>query len=169
MNGENTIDIEVINENSLAPNTYKIVCSDPKKEAHEFEILVHDKPEPRNTRRGGIKVKEEKSIKTERNSSMDEGTLKLRVAELLKIVVDEDVLTKYGYPKETVENVLSNVLTDCEQTPVDCDTCPDVGTKIRENVKLLFTTVIDYDSIKEMLNNNTVDEVMNHVIDLANA
>lgn len=165
-----------MNEDSQAPDTYKIICSsDVKKESLNssntvFEIIkVEEKPQTRQTRKSAAKIKKEEMESDDRFTAMDEDTLKLRVAELLKIVVDEDVLTKYGYPKETVENVLSNVLIECEQTPADYNSCPDTGSKIRENVKLLFTTVIDDESIKSMLNNNTVDEVINHVIDLANA
>lgn len=165
---ENTIDIELVHEDSLTPNTYKIVCSDMKRDDTYIEILkIDEKPEPRKTRRSAAKLKVEKPY-DDPVLIMDDDTLKLRVAEILKIVVDEDVLTKYGYPNETVENVLSNVLNDCDQKPINDDSCPDVGTKIRENVKLLFTTVIDDDSIKNMLNNHTIDEVINHVIELAN-
>lgn len=38
---------------------------------------------------------------------------------------------------------------------------------MRENAKLLFTAVIDNDSIKQLLNNHSVDEVIVHVLKLA--
>lgn len=38
---------------------------------------------------------------------------------------------------------------------------------MRENVKLLFTVVVDNDSIKTLLNNHTIDEVMRQVLKMA--
>lgn len=93
--------------------------------------------------------------------------LKENIARLLKTVVEEDVLKKFGYPKTPIEKVLSSVIKQCGQSPVDASTCPDASTKLRENVKLLFISVIDDESIKEMLNNHTIDEVVCHVIKLS--
>lgn len=139
-------------------DTYKIICAtndDPKMEkslmASDFEILVDNYEQPKEL------------------IAMNENELKENVAELLKIVVEEDILTKHGYPDETIENILVHVLLECDQKPIDISSCSDVGTKLRENVKLLFTTVIDDESIKEMLNNHTVDEVIRHVINVAKA
>lgn len=158
-------DIELINADSQAPDTYKIVCNDDiESQDAVYEIFQLAEPNP-------LKVEELATIpevmEDESFSFMDDETLQTRVAELLKIVVDEDVLSKLGYPDAAIDSVLSSVLLECEQKPVDFSSCPNIGTKIRENVKQLFTTVIGDDSIKEMLNNRTVDEVINHVITLA--
>lgn len=98
---------------------------------------------------------------------MDDETLKSSVAQLLNIVVDEDTLKKFGWPDASIEHVLSSVIEQCGQVPADYNSCSDYTSKMRENVKLLFTTVIDNDLIKSMLNNNTIDEVINHVLKLA--
>lgn len=98
---------------------------------------------------------------------MDDETLKLSVAKLLDLVVDEETLQKFGWPEASIESVLSAVIEQCGQTPADYDSCEDYTTKMRENVKLLFTVVIDNESIKSMLNNYTIDEVIKHVLKLA--
>lgn len=95
------------------------------------------------------------------------GELKENIAKLLKTVVEEDVLKKFGYPKTPIEKVLNSVIKQCGHSPVDGSTCVDANTKLRENVKLLFMSVIDDESIKEMLNNHTIDEVVCHVIKLS--
>lgn len=146
--------IELINEDSRAPDTYKIICSGDNSDHFVAELSTIDET---------IVPDEEPPM------VMDAMALKARVAELLKIVVDEDVLNKFGYPTVDVDSVLTSVLMECDQKPVRATTCADVETKIRENVKLLFTTVIGDDSIKEMLNNHTVDEVIEHVIKLADS
>lgn len=90
-----------------------------------------------------------------------------KVKQLLNLLVDDDTLAELGWPEKSVEDVLSSVIEQCDQTPADYSTCPDYATKIRENTKLLFTTVIDTDGIKELLNNQTIDEVILHVLKTA--
>lgn len=98
---------------------------------------------------------------------MDDETLKSSVSQLLGIVVEEETLKKFGWPDGSIEYVLSSVIEHCGQVPADYNSCSDYTSKMRENVKLLFTTVIDNDSIKSMLNNNTIDEVINHILKIA--
>lgn len=157
--------IELINTDSQAPDTYKIICGgESESQDAVFEIYEMDGSST-------MKIEEMPTIPETNDEEstifLDDDELQKRVAELLKIVVDEDVLTKFGYPAVDTDTVLTSVLQECEQKPVDVASCPDIGTKIRENVKLLFTTVIGDESIKDMLNNHTVDEVINYVITLA--
>ncbi|XP_055325519.1 protein suppressor of hairy wing [Sitodiplosis mosellana] len=161
--------IEIIKEDPTKPNTYKIICTgtDDKMVDNNYEI---------QTNNAGDTILEiyefqddecdEKPVRTALIPLTDDD-LKENIARLLKTVVDEDVLTKFGYPKTPIEKVLSLVINHCGQSPVDSSTCPDVGSKLRENVKLLFTSVIDDESIKEMLNNHSIDEVICHVIKLS--
>lgn len=175
----NIENIELINADSQAPDTYKIICAgdvdtqDSTYEIYEVAGANSMKIEELSTIPEATEEVDEtdETEETEEESmlSMDDEKLRTRIAELLKLVVDEDVLSKFGYPTVDVDTVLTSVLHECDQKPVDLASCPDIGTKIRENVKLLFTTVIGDDSIKEMLNNHTVDEVINHVIALAEA
>lgn len=158
--------IEIIKEDPNNPDTYKIICADTNVESNYeirntntmleiYEFHDDDELEDKETKAAIIPVQ------------LNEAELKKNIAQLLKVVVDDDVLTKFGYPKTPIEKVLTSVIKQCEQTPVDSSTCPDASTKLRENVKLLFTSVIDDDSIKEMLNNHTIDEVICHVIKLS--
>lgn len=155
--------------------TYKIVCKEKSNviEKNEFKkpqnivFEVYEVNELKTDANNEEDVDEEVLGPDEPITFMDDEKLMSRISELLKIVVDEDVLTRFGYPTTSIENVLSAVLEECGQTPIDYNTCPDPSTKMRENVKLLFTTIVDDESIQNMLNNNTIDEVINHFIDLA--
>lgn len=89
------------------------------------------------------------------------------ISKLLNLLVDEQTLTELGWPVVDCEAVLADVIAQCGQAPADRSTCPDYETVMRENAKLLFTTVISNDSIKSLLNNHSVDEVILHVLKLA--
>lgn len=90
------------------------------------------------------------------------------VGKLLALLVDEQTLVDLGWPAATCEHVLSGVIEQCGQRPADTTTCPDYASVMRENAKMLFTSVISNDSIRSLLNNHTVDEVIVHVLKMAN-
>lgn len=146
--------ITIIKEDQAQPNTYKIVCKEDANYeftgpvTESYEIITSDAVPDDSVRMADIELKD-------------------KIAQLLKTVVDEDVLEKFGYPKTSIEHVLVSVIKQCGQVPVDNSTCQDPSSKLRENVKLLFTSVIDDETIKEMLNNHTIDEVINYVIKLS--
>lgn len=96
--------------------------------------------------------------------SIDQIQVRDNIAHLLKIVVDDEVLQKFGYPESPIETILCSVIKHCGLKPIDNSTCSDPITNLRENTKLLFTSVIDDESIKDMLNNHTIDEVVAHFI-----
>lgn len=160
--------IEIIKEDPTKPNTYKIICADTDDQHMESNYEIQSAGE---TLLEIYEFQGDGCIeKVSTNSTvvrLTDDQLTENIARLLKTVVDEDVLTKFGYPKTPIERVLSSVIKQCGQSPVDASTCRDTGTKLRENVKLLFTSVIDDESIKEMLNNHTIDEVVCHVIKLS--
>lgn len=168
--------IEIIKEDPTKPNTYKIICADTtdKMIDSNYEIQTNNAGEAvleiyefHDDDDDNIEEYNVKPVVSAAIIPLSDDDLKENIATLLKTVVDEDVLTKFGYPKTPIEKVLSSVIKQCGQSPVDSSTCPDAGTKLRENVKLLFTSVIDDESIKEMLNNHTIDEVICHVIKLS--
>lgn len=132
---------------------------DESSKGNQYEIIYQDE----SNIAASIVLKQEKDQMV--NFSDDELTEKVR--QLLDLLVDDDTLTEFGWPEKSVEDVLSSVIEQCDQVPADYGTCPDYATKIRENTKLLFTTVIDNDSIKELLNNHTIDEVILHVLNTA--
>lgn len=127
--------------------------------SNEYHITFQDESNVEAT----IQLKQEKDQMI--NFTDDELTEKVR--QLLNLLVDDDMLTEFGWPEKSVEDVLSLVIEQCGDYPADYTTCPDYATKIRENTKLLFTTVVDNDSIKELLNNQTIDEVILHVLKTA--
>lgn len=98
---------------------------------------------------------------------MDDATLKNSISQLLNLLVDEETLSQFGWPETGVEEVLSSVIKQCGHKPADYKDCADYTTKMRENTKLLFTVVIDDDSIKSLLNNHTIDEVILRVLKMA--
>ncbi|XP_031633060.1 protein suppressor of hairy wing [Contarinia nasturtii] len=166
---EKTIDdetIEIIKEDPTKPNTYKIICADTD------DKIVDSNYEIETAGETVLEIYEfndddecnAKPIQSTVNSmQFSEAELKENIARLLKTIVDEDVLTKFGYPKTPIEKVLSAVIKQCGQSPIDSSNCILPGSKLqllRENVKLLFTTVIDDESIKEILNNHSIDEAI---------
>ncbi|XP_072388123.1 uncharacterized protein [Diabrotica undecimpunctata] len=100
------------------------------------------------------------------NIVWNELTLTESVKELLTLLVDEECLLEFGYPDAPVDRVLDSVIKRCGHTPASEEDFDYIG-RIRENAKLLFTAVIDDDAVKELLNNQTVDEVILHVLRLA--
>lgn len=97
---------------------------------------------------------------------LDETTLSDSLKELMSLLVDETTLRTFGWPDREVEEVLGAVIRRCGHEPLD-----DVGLsycdRLRENAKLLFTVVIDDTAVKTLLSNQTVDEVILHVLRLA--
>ncbi|XP_067617338.1 protein suppressor of hairy wing isoform X2 [Eurosta solidaginis] len=93
--------------------------------------------------------------------------LKENVRKLLDMLVDNKTLKKFGWPTNTEENVLCRVIENCgHNLSKDAETYRDYdyATRMREYVKLLFTVVIHNDSIKELLNNYPIDEVVEYVL-----
>lgn len=163
--------IEFIKEDPNNPNTYKIICAENNDVVVDsnYEIQTND-----DTVLEIYEFQDDECLKNEPGVvtnitpiQLTDDELKENIAKLLKTVVDESVLKKFGYMKAPIEKVLSSVIKQCGQSPVDNTTCPDSSSKLRENLKLLFTSVIDDDSIKEMLNNHTIDEVVCHVVKLS--
>lgn len=187
-------EIELIKGDPNKPNTYKIICAgnDESQNVENYEIKrnadetiyeiyefqddeSNDKP-IKPTKVSNSPKKPSKSPKLpakmptkspKKPIKLTDAELKSNITRLLKTVVDEETLTKFGYPNAPTEKLLNSVIKQCGQAPIDGSTCSDSSSKLRENVKLLFTSVIDDDSIKEMLNNHSIDEVVCHVIKLS--
>lgn len=107
----------------------------------------------------------EKTIITD-NRIWNELTLTDSIKELLSLLVDDECLKAFGWPDAPVDKLLDAVILRCGQTPASEEDFDYLG-RMRENVKLLFTVVIDDDAVKSLLNNQTVDEVIMHVLKLA--
>ena len=100
------------------------------------------------------------------------------LAELLTLLVDEETLKSFGWPDESVEKLLEAVIRRCGHEPVKPSPPPSLqdddnynvtvqSDHLRENAKLLFTVVIDDVSIKSLLDDWSVDQVVAHVLNLA--
>lgn len=97
---------------------------------------------------------------------LSDASLKQKISELLCLLIDEEMLEEFGWPKAPVEDVLSNVIVRCGHKPArdEEDMGGDVTTRMRENTKILFALTMDDDNIKTLLNNHTVDEVIMNVL-----
>ncbi|KAK5648329.1 hypothetical protein RI129_003221 [Pyrocoelia pectoralis] len=96
----------------------------------------------------------------------NELTLTDSIKELLNLLVDEDTLESFGWPDTPVDKLLDAVIKRCGHKPASEEDFDYIG-RMRENAKLLFTVVIDDEAVKSLLNNQTVDEVILHVLKLA--
>lgn len=88
------------------------------------------------------------------------------IGQLLTLLVDEATLKSFGWPTAPVDKLLESVIRRCGHAPATADDLPYPDC-LRENAKLLFTVVIDDSAVKTLLNNQTVDEVILHVLKLA--
>ncbi|KAJ1521147.1 hypothetical protein ONE63_002842 [Megalurothrips usitatus] len=97
---------------------------------------------------------------------LEDGALADSVRELLTLLVDEATLRAFGWPDAPVDQLLEAVIRRCGHPPAGSDHMP-YSDRLRHNAKLLFTVVIDDTAVKTLLNNQTVDEVILHVLRLA--
>jgi len=100
------------------------------------------------------------------NRVLSEQKLCDSIRELLSLLVDETTLKGFGWPDAPVDELLEAVIKRCGHTPVKHENYTYYD-RLRENSKLLFTVVIDDNAVKTLLNNQTVDEVILHVLRLA--
>lgn len=90
------------------------------------------------------------------------------IKQLLGLLVEAPTLDKLGWPDTSVDELLESVIKRCGQEPTSHEDY-SFSDRLRENCKLFFTVVIDDSTIKSLLNNQTVDEVIQHVLKLAKA
>ncbi|XP_064549479.1 protein suppressor of hairy wing [Drosophila montana] len=93
--------------------------------------------------------------------------LKENIAKLIDMLVDPQTLKKYGWPNSSEESVLCKVIENCGHDLAKGSEAYaelDYGSRMREYCKLLFTVVIHNDSIKALLNNFPIDDVIEYVL-----
>ena len=96
------------------------------------------------------------------------GTLEENLSELLSLLFDESTLKSFGWPNKPVQEILEAVIRRCGHEAVPADEYePD--DRLRENARLLFTVVIDDHAVKSLLDSQSVDNVIKHVLELAKA
>ncbi|KAH8408013.1 hypothetical protein KR222_010721, partial [Zaprionus bogoriensis] len=93
--------------------------------------------------------------------------LKENIGKLIDMLVDPQTLKKYGWPNSSEETVLCKVIENCGHDLAkggENYAELDYGNRMREYCKLLFTVVIHNDSIKSLLNNFPIDDVIEYVL-----
>lgn len=101
------------------------------------------------------------SMKVE--SSLTDESLLAYTKQLLGILLDKTTLDDFGYPKASVATILNDIIEHCGARAFN-ETDADEPTKVRENMKLFFTLVLESEQIKTLLNNHSVDEVIQYLI-----
>lgn len=97
------------------------------------------------------------------NGKLAEEKLVEAVRGLLILLVEDRMLKNFGWPTASVDFMLESVIKQCGHEPVFSKDY-SFSDRIRENAKLLFTVVIEDESLKQLLNNRTIDEVIVNVI-----
>lgn len=142
---ENNIEIELIDGNMIEENNC-FPNNNIKQEQRQNKSVI-EYTENQNENMG-------------QEIFLKDDDLKRKVAELLEVVIEDCILKKMGYGVKPIEEVLASVIRQCSHTPLEMDDDEDESTIIRENVKRLFSLVLNEDHIKSLLNNYTVDEAL---------
>ncbi|XP_076164784.1 uncharacterized protein LOC143145357 isoform X1 [Ptiloglossa arizonensis] len=89
------------------------------------------------------------------------------ISDLLKILIDDETLQLFGWPDAPIQDILEAVIRRCGHPPLTSESDLLFTERLRENVKLLFTVVIEDDTVKSLLTTKTVDDVILHVLELS--
>lgn len=137
-----------------------------KKHKDKVEQFLADEKAKEDAESHNSAPIEIKTLPPDAPKVLSEEKLVESISQLLNLLVDEDTLKSFGYPETPIDQLLESVIKRCGHTPVDADAY-EYYDKLRENSKILFTVVIDDTAVKQLLNNQTVDEVILYVLKLA--
>lgn len=70
----------------------------------------------------------------------------------------------FGWMESPVQDVLEAVIRRCGHEPLSAESDLPFANRLRENIKLLFTAVIEDNTVKSLLTTQTVDDVILHVL-----
>ncbi|XP_029172914.1 zinc finger protein 436-like isoform X1 [Nylanderia fulva] len=93
------------------------------------------------------------------------------IIDLLTILIEEETLQLFGWPEAPIQDILEAVIRRCGHEPITSESNMMFTERLRQNVKLLFTVVIDTvkdDTVKSLLTTKTVDDVILHVLEISN-
>lgn len=172
--GNETTSVDTVAASGSEPHEEDVAHEEGKVEDDEYEVeLIPMKEEDDNEQQPLVNSSNDGAATTadtveELPSGLNTDQLTAHIGKLLALLVDEQTLAGLGWPAASCEHVLSGVIKQCGLRPADTVTCPDYVSVMRENAKMLFTSVISNDSIRSLLNNHTVDEVILHVLKMAN-
>lgn len=97
---------------------------------------------------------------------MSDDALADAINQLLVLLVDEKTMKAFGWPRCKVDKILERVIRRCGHSPISSDELSYIEC-LRENTKVLLTVIIDDEAVKTLLNKQTVDEVILHILQLA--
>lgn len=89
------------------------------------------------------------------------------ISDLLKILIDDDTLQLFGWPDASIQDILEAVIRRCGHQPLTSDSDLLFTERLRENVKLLFSVVVEDSTVKSLLTTKTVDDVILHVLEIS--
>ncbi|XP_017883029.1 zinc finger protein 2 homolog isoform X1 [Ceratina calcarata] len=95
-----------------------------------------------------------------------DGLLK-SIADLLKILIDDETLQFFGWPDNPIQDVLEAVVRRCGKQALTAESNLPFTERLRENIRRLFMVVIEDNFVKSLLTRNTVDDVIVHVLELS--
>ncbi|XP_076666143.1 uncharacterized protein LOC143367825 isoform X2 [Andrena cerasifolii] len=90
------------------------------------------------------------------------------ISDLLKILIDDETLQLFGWPDAPIQDILEAVIRRCGHQPLTSDSDLPFTERLRRNVKLLFSVVVEDVTVKSLLTIKTVDDVIIHVLELSN-
>lgn len=77
----------------------------------------------------------------------------------------------FGWPEAPIQDILEAVIRRCGHDPVTSESNVMFTDRLRQNIKLLFTVVVDMvndETVKSLLTMKTVDDVILHILEISN-
>lgn len=109
--------------------------------------------------------------KTGESKRLSTNELLKAIIDLLRVLIDEETLQLFGWPEAPIQDILEAVIRRCGHEPTTSDANVMFTERLRQNVKLLFTVVVDTmndETVKSLLTTKTVDDVILHVLEISN-
>ncbi|CAB3249246.1 unnamed protein product [Arctia plantaginis] len=106
---------------------------------------------------------EHSTEKKTNNPLMSEEDLADNLSKLITQLIDQETLSLFGWPGETVDVVLEKVIEQCGARAADREKWTRVQ-RLRENTKHLFLYVIEDKNIARMLDTHTIDQIVIHIL-----
>ncbi|XP_050548905.1 zinc finger protein ZFP2-like isoform X2 [Daktulosphaira vitifoliae] len=128
---------------------------------------IHDEDDDNDNDNGSIDELASNSNSSSSNISSN-NTLADSLMELLTVLVDESTLKEFGWPNTTVDHLIESVIKRCGHMPIAPENASYMS-RLRDNSKQLFSIIIDDSAIQTLLSNQTIEEVIEHVLKLAKA
>ncbi|XP_045502794.1 zinc finger protein 678 [Colias croceus] len=106
----------------------------------------------------------EMPVKTEPSPLLGEEDLADNLKLMLSKLIDKDLLAEYGWPNDSVDDILERVIENCGARVAEREKWSRVQ-RLRENAKRLFLYVIEDTNIAKMLSTHTIDQVIVHILE----